>query len=100
MVVVFAHFADFGGQISHFKRVELLVEAPWWPSEVLNILRYPNHNYKIASVPKIRFVQFLRHANGTRPRMERIGIVYKKAKDRLKIRIDTRNPYIDTRNTH
>ena len=65
MVVVFAHFADFGGQISHFKRVELLVGAPWWPSEVLNILRYPNHNYKIASVPKIRFVQFLRHANIT-----------------------------------
>ena len=37
--------------------------APWWPSEVLTILRYPNHNYKIASVPKIRFVRFLRRAN-------------------------------------
>ena len=63
MVAFFAHFAHFGGRQSHFKPVELLVGAPRWPSEVLNILRYPNHNYKIASVPKIRFVQFLRHAS-------------------------------------
>ena len=67
MEVVFAHFAHFGGQQSHFRRVELLVGAPWWPSEVLTILRYPNHNYKIASVPKIRFVQFLRRANALLP---------------------------------
>ena len=67
LVVVFAHFAHFGGRQSHFKPVELLVGAPRWPSEVLNILRYPNHNYKIASVPKIRFVQFLRQATGIWP---------------------------------
>ena len=52
LVVVFAHLAHFGGQRSHFKLFDYFVGAPQWPPKVLNILRYPNHSWKIWAPPK------------------------------------------------
>ena len=41
MVAVFAHFAHFWGQQSHFKRLLLLVGAPQDPYKELNLSSYP-----------------------------------------------------------
>ena len=52
LVVVFAHFAHFGGWQSHFKHFDYFVGAPWWPSKVINPLRYPHHSCRILAPPK------------------------------------------------
>ena len=47
-----AHFGSFLAKIGYFKWAGREAGAPQWPSEVLTILRYPNHNTKIPGEPK------------------------------------------------
>ena len=52
LVVVFTHFAYFGGRQSHFKHFDYFVGAPWWHLKVLNPLRYPHYSCRIPIPPK------------------------------------------------
>ena len=52
LAVVFAYFALFEGQQTHFKHPEQFAGAPWRPPKVLNPFRYPHHNCKITAPPK------------------------------------------------